>query len=212
MSEAAVLERRQKQGWAAPGGFHDFFVGILKIVLPASIGVLLAYLAISPLQRSRDFSFLLDKNKVDVAKERMRVQSARYRGQDGKGRPFTIDAASAVQATSSDPIVDIMGMSAELRLESGPATIKAQKGRYDMDAEKVDVLGPILFTAADGYRLQTRDVAVDLNARTLRSRGRVDGRMPLGNFSADRMVADLPGKEVVLSGNARLHIKQGAIR
>ena len=212
MSEAAITERKVKQRWAAPGGAHDFLVRILKVVLPASIGVLLAYLAISPLQRDQEFSFILDKNKVDVAKERMRVQSARYQGQDDKGRPFTIDAASAVQATSSDPIVDIMGMAARIGLESGPATIRAEKGRYDMDAEKVDVLGPILFTAADGYRLETRDVGVDLNARRLESRGRVEGRMPLGSFTADRLIADLPEKQVVLTGRARLHIKQGGLR
>ncbi len=212
MSEAAVAERLRKQGWAAPGGVHDFIVRILKIALPTSIGVLLAYLALAPLQKGPEISFILDKSKVDVAKERMRVQSAQYQGLDNQGRLFRIDAASAVQANSRDPIVDVLGMGAEIALQSGPATIRAEKGRYDMEAEKVDVIGPILFTAADGYRLQTRDVAVDLNARRMQSRGRVEGQMPLGGFSANRMVADLPQKAVVLTGNARLHIRQGAIR
>ena len=212
MSEAAVQERQRKQGWAAPGGIHDFIVRFLKVALPASIGVLLAYLALAPLQKGQEISFILDKSKVDVAKERMRVQAARYRGLDDKGRLFTLDAASAVQASSSDPIVDITGMAARIGLESGPATIRADKGRYNMEAERVDVVGPILFQGSDGYRLQTRDVAVDLNTRRLESRGRVQGRMPLGNFSADKMVADLPEKEVVLAGNVRLHIRQGAIR
>ena len=121
MSEAAVRERIRKQGWAAPGGLHDFLVRFLKIALPMSICVLLAFLAVAPLQKRQDFSFILDKNKVDVAKERMRVQPARYQGQDNLGRTFTIDAESAVQATSRDPIVEIMGMSAEIGLESGPA-------------------------------------------------------------------------------------------
>jgi lipopolysaccharide export system protein LptC len=174
--------------------------------------MLLAYLALAPLQKGPEISFILDKTKVDVARERMRVQSARYMGQDNLGRPFTIDAASAVQATSRDPIVDITGMSAELRLDRGPATITAEKGRYDMEAERVDVVGPIMFTAADGYRLRTRDVAVDLQERRLQSRGRVDGTMPLGRFSADRMTADLPSREVTLSGRARLHIVQGGLR
>jgi lipopolysaccharide export system protein LptC len=212
MSEAAVKDRVRKQGWAAPGGLHDFLVRILKVLLPTGIGVLLAYLALAPLQKGRDISFILDKNKVDVAKERMRVQSARYRGQDNEGRPFTIDASSAVQATSQDPIVEILGMSAEIGLESGPATLRAERGRYDIEAQKVDVIGPILFTGADGYSLRTRDVAVDLNTRSLESRGRVEGTMPLGRFSADKLEASLPQKKVVLNGRARLHIKQGAIR
>jgi lipopolysaccharide export system protein LptC len=55
-------------------------------------------------------------------------------------------------------------------------------------------------------------VGVDLKTRRLESRGRVEGRMPLGRFSADRMSADLPDKQVVLSGNARLRIEQGGLR
>jgi lipopolysaccharide export system protein LptC len=212
MSEAAVAERLRKQSWAAPGGLHDFIVRILKVVLPSSIGVLLAYLALAPLQKGPEISFILDKRKVDVAKERMRVQSAQYRGQDNLGRLFTLDAASAVQANSQDPIVDIAGMAARIMLESGPASIRADKGRYDMEAEKVDVTGPIIVTAADGYRLQTRDVEVDLNSRSLESRGRVQGQMPLGRFEADRLRADLPEKQIVLNGNARLHIVQGGLR
>jgi len=212
MSDARAKERVRQQRWAAPGGSHDLLMRLLKIVLPSAIGVLLAYLALAPLQKSRDVSFILDKNKVDVARERMRVESARYRGQDDKGRPFTIDASSAVQATSQDPIVEIMGMSAEIGLESGPATLRAERGRYDMEAQKVDIFGPIQLTGADGYLLQTRDVAANLNSQELQSRGAVEGTMPLGRFEAGKLEADLRERKVVLSGRARLHIKQGAIR
>ena len=212
MSEAAAKERVRKQGWAAPGGLHDALMRFLKIVLPTSIGVLLAYLAMAPLQKGRDISFILDKNKVDVARERMRVESARDRGQDNQGRPFTIDASSAVQETSQDPIVEILGMSAEIGLDNGPATLRADRGRYDMEAQTVDIVGPIQFTAADGYRLSTSNVTVDLNEQELESQGAVQGQMPLGRFSAGKLEADLPERRVVLSGRARLHIRQGGLR
>ena len=153
-----------------------------------------------------------DLPEVALAKERMRVQTALYRGQDDRGRPFTIEARSAVQATSRDPIVDVLGMSARIGLESGPATIRADKGRYNLETETENVIGPILLTAADGYRLETSDVAVDLNSRTIVSDDRVEGRMPLGRFSANRLVADISDRTVTLSGNARLHIVQGGIR
>ena len=253
MAEAADQEARVKRSWAAPGGLHDALIKLLKIVLPAGVGVLLAYLLLSPLSKNREISFLLDKNKVDVAGERLKVQSAQYRGLDNQGRPFTIDADRALQATSREPVVDIAGerlkvqaaqyrgldnqgrpftidaekalqatsrepvvdidgMAASILLADGPARIAAPKGRYDMDAQKVDVLGPILITAADGYRLQTRDVELDLNKHSLSSDKGVEGKMPLGRFSADQMQADLPSRRVVLSGRARLHIVQGALR
>jgi len=212
MSDSAEQQPVVKRSWAAPGGLHDVLVKALKILLPAAVGVLLAYLLLSPLSKDREISFLLDKNKVDVAGERLKVQSAQYRGQDNKGRPFTIDAARALQATSKEPVVDIDGMSAGILLADGPAKIQAPKARYDMDAQKVDVLGPILITAADGYRLETRDVAVDLNKHAVASDRGVEGRMPLGRFTAGEMQADLPSRTVVLTGRARLHIVQGGLR
>jgi lipopolysaccharide export system protein LptC len=212
MSELALRERLRKQGWAAPGGAHDQLIRLLKIGLPVVIGLLMAYLAMAPLARTEDISFILDKNKVEVAKERMRIQAASYRGEDNKGRPFTIAAQSAVQSTSHDPTVDIRGMAAEILLDEGPAMLRAQTGRYNLQNETVEVIGPILFTGPEDYRLLTRDVVADLNARTLESHNRVEGTMRLGNFSADKLQASLADRTVTLTGNARLHIVQRSLR
>jgi lipopolysaccharide export system protein LptC len=212
MSELAEGRRAAKRGWASPGGLHDWLMRFLKIALPALVGLMLAYLLLSPLSKEKEVSFLLDKNKVDTARERLKTQKAEYRGLDDKGRPFSIQAAQAVQAKSSEPVIDIGGMAARIQLEDGPARITADKARYDMDSQKVDVLGPILFTAADGYRLETRDVALDLNKHVAVSGGGVEGEMRLGRFTAGGMTVDLPQRKVVLTGRPRLHIKQGAIR
>jgi lipopolysaccharide export system protein LptC len=212
MSELADRERLQKRRWAAPGRSHDRLINGLKLALPALIGVLLAFLFFSPLEEKQEVSFLLDKNKVEHAEERMRVQSAQYRGQDNRGRPFVLSARSALQQSSAVPVVDVRDMSAQILLDDGPARLAARQARYDMSSDRVNVIGPILFTAADGYRILTRDVVVDLRQRELESRGAVQGRMPLGNFSAGQLQVDLPERRVVLSGRARLHIVQGAAR
>jgi lipopolysaccharide export system protein LptC len=209
MSELAERNRRFRRGWAAPGGVHDKLIRGMKIALPAAIGVVLAFLAFSPLEEKQEVSFLLDKNKVEHAEERMRVEAAQYRGLDARGRPFVLVARSALQRSSADPVVDISDMAAQIMLDEGPARLRARRGRYDMETDMVDVVGPLLFTAADGYRIATSDVTVDLRARSLASRGRVDGTMPLGRFSADRLEVDLPERRAVLTGRARLHIVQG---
>jgi len=110
------------------------------------------------------------------------------------------------------PVVKLSDLSATIALVDGPAMLRADSGRYDMDREIVNIDGPILFTSADGYRLSTRDVAVGLKTRKLASGGPVEGRMPLGNFSAERITADLDSRTVTLEGRARLHIVQGAVR
>ena len=80
------------------------------------------------------------------------------------------------------------------------------------DLEIVRVPGALQFQSADGYRMDTSAVGVDLKARTIISDGAVTGQMPLGTFSAGSMRADLNARTVALTGRARLRIVQGAVR
>jgi lipopolysaccharide export system protein LptC len=198
--------RSARQRWAAPGGRQDRIVTLLNTGLPIGIGVLAAFLVLAPLTAANEVSFVLDKNKVEVAKERLKLQAATYRGQDDKGQAFALNAGTAVQQSSSVPIVQINGMTADLALDDGPATLRADKGRYDLNTEQMKVDGPIAFRAANGYRLDTSDATIDLKTKTMRSGGKVTGTVPQGNFSANALTADLAGRTVRLSGNARLRI------
>ncbi len=212
MSEAAIRERVVKQRWAVPGSAHDSIVRWSKILLPSAVGVLIAVLMLAPLDKHGDVSFILDKKKVENAPERMRVEIARYVGADDKGQKFEITANRAIQHSSEVPVVDIEGMFARLALANGPLMILANQGRYDLDSQKVDVNGPVRVVGPDGYRLETRDVRVDLKSRQLASAGPVAGQMRLGQFQAGNLQADLGSRTVVLGGGARLKIVQGAVR
>lgn len=206
MSDIARQERTRRQRRAAPGSAHDRLIAFLMVALPIGIGVLAAFLVMAPLFMRGDTSFVLDKNKVDVAQERMRLRAAEYRGQDAKGQPFVLDAGSAVQKSSAEPVVQLQALAAGIRLPDGPARLTAPRGRYDMRSEQVDVLGPIQFRAANGYSLDTTNATVDLKTRRLRSGSAVTGTTSMGNFSGDRLDADLEARTVRLTGNARLRI------
>ncbi|MGN5375254.1 LPS export ABC transporter periplasmic protein LptC [Sphingomonas hankookensis] len=206
MSEIARQERTRRQRRAAPGSAQDRLIALLTVALPIAIGVLAAFLVLAPLFMRGDTSFVLDKNKVDVAQERMRLRAAEYRGQDARGQPFVIDAGSAVQKSSAEPVVQMQELAAGIRLADGPARLTAPRGRYDMRSEQVDVLGPIRFRAANGYALDTTDATVDLKTRRLRSGSAVTGTTSMGDFSGDRLDADLEERTVRLTGNARLRI------
>ena len=212
MSEAALRERADKQRWAVPGSAHDRLVRWSKVALPSAVGVLIAVLMLAPLDKRGDVSFILDKKKVESAPERMRVETARYVGADNKGQKFEITAQHAIQRSSDVPVVDIDGMFARLALFNGPLMIAANQGQYDLDTQQVEVSGPVRVVGPDGYRLETRDVKVDLKGRQLTSSGPVSGQMRLGQFQAGRLHADLGERKVVLDGGARLKIVQGTVR
>jgi lipopolysaccharide export system protein LptC len=103
-------------------------------------------------------------------------------------------------------------MSARLNLERGPLVIGANEGRYNLDLQKLMIDGPVKVVGADGYRLATRDVTVDLKQRQMASAGPVAGAMRLGQFQAGQLHADLGDRTVVLDHGARLKIVQGAVR
>ena len=211
MSEAATRERAFRQTWAVPGSSHDQLVRFAKVALPSAVGALIAILAFAPLDKEGDASFILDKKKVESAPERMRVEAPRYVGEDNRGQKFYIEAASAVQQRSDVPIVDISGMMARLGMSQGPLTILANLARYDLDGQKIAIKGPVRVIGPDGYRIETRDVTVDLKERRLASAGPVSGAMRLGQFRAASISADLGERTVTLRG-ARLKIVQRAVR
>ena len=212
MADPIDQEATNKPRWAEPGSGHDQLVRLTKIALPSAVGILIAVLALAPLQKKGDVSFILDKKKVQSAPEAMRVEAAHYTGTDEKGQQFVMTANRAIQPSADTPIVDIRGMFAKLDQTKGPMLIAADKGRYNLDTQRVAIDGPVKVTGSDGFRLNTSNVVVDLSKQQLASQGPAEGGTSLGAFRADHISADLTNHRVVLEGGARLKIVQGAVR
>lgn len=212
MTQQADIIRDKRRHMATPGGAHDRLVRFLVLTLPVAIGVLFALMILAPLSPRGEISFLLDRDKVQVTPNRISVNKAMYRGADEEGRPFSIMAGNAVQKSRKLRQIEMEDLTARISLADGPAELSARAGVYDLDAERVTIPGAVDFTAADGYRMIARDVAIDLTERRLVGAGRVEGRIQAGTFSADRLEADLQARTVSLIGNARLRMQPGSIR
>jgi lipopolysaccharide export system protein LptC len=212
MSKSADLIRGKRRAFAKPGGFHDRLIRSLATALPALIGAITAVMVLSPLSPRGEVSFLLDRNKVAVAKQRVRVSGARYRGSDNQGRSFTVAAGSAVQTSAQDPIVRMNDMAATLMLSDGEARIDAPDGAYDINSDMVHVDGPVQVSTAGGYRMSASNVSIDLKRRRVIGAGGINGAVPTGTFSANRIEADLAERRVALQGNARLRMVPGQLR
>lgn len=210
-SQAKEL-RSRRQHFAAPGGTHDKVVQFLSRALPMVVGVIAALMVITPLSPRGEVSFLLDRNKVAMIDERLNVENAMYRGEDDLGRPFSLTAGEAVQRSSREGIVRMSDLVARIVLPDGPARISAQAGAYNIDNEVISVIGPLRMTAADGYSMVANDVSVDLTTKKMVGSGGVEGAVPAGTFSADRIEADLSERKVSLIGHARLSMRPGELR
>ncbi len=211
-TDEAKQLRSKRQHFAAPGGSHDKLVRFLAFVLPVGVGVVAAFMVITPLSPRGEISFLLDRNEVAVINERLRVDNALYRGQDAKGRPFSLTADEAVQRSSVEGIVRMDDLVARMLMDEGPARVEAPGGRYDINEEIVSVNGTMRMVAADGYRMRASGVSLDLGEKTLEGAGGVEGAIPAGTFRADRLDADLEERRITLTGNAQLRMVPGKLR
>lgn len=212
MSSNAQQIRDRRRHFAAPGGSHDRLVGWLGKLLPAGIGVVAAIMILVPLSPRGEVSFLLDRKKVAITNERLRADDAAYRGKDNDDRDFTVTAGTAVQQTAATPIVQMIGLKAQMNLNDGPANLVAPSGAYNYDTDQIAVHGPVNFSAPDGYRMTTRNVQIDVKTKTAVGAGGVNGTVPTGTFSANSMHADLENRTVILDGKAHLRMTPGQMR
>lgn len=211
MTAQADQIRDRRRAFAAPGGSLDRIVRWLAVGLPALVGVVAALMIVTPLGPRGEVSFLLDRNKVAIAPNRLQLNNAVYRGEDAEGRPFSLSAGEAVQHSASVPVVRMRDLVARILLSEGPALLTAELGSYNYDTEQVAVDSEVNFTAADGYRMTARGVSIDLDKKTVVGTGGVEGAVPAGTFSADTVHADLDARTVALQGHARLHMVPGKV-
>lgn len=211
-ARAEALRQSQlhaRQLAAAPGGAQDRVIRLLHTVLPAAVGAVLAAMIITPMFPRSEVSFLLDRTKVAITQDRFQVSGAMYRGDDDRGRPFTLTAGSAVQHSASEPLVTLRDLVARLQLTDGPGEVTAGAGTYDLHLDRVFLDGPVQFQTGNGYKMITSAVTVDLKSRRATGAGGVSGQTPTGSFSADRITTDLSERTIALEGRARLHMTQG---
>ena len=199
-----LLTRRQRA--ALPGSGHDRVMGLLKLALPAAAIAVLLTIVIWPLTKVQEFSFLLAKDKVAMATERLRLDKAVYRGETARGEAFVISAGSAVQRSSAQPVVELSDMKARLAMADGPAIVIAPSGRYFLDSDKLQISGPVTLDSAAGYSLDSATVDIDLNSRKVSTTEPVTGKLPIGTFRAGNFNADIQGRKLVMAGGVHLRI------
>ena len=212
MSQQADQIRDRRRAFALPGSPLDKAIKLLAVGLPALVGAVAAAMLIAPLSPRGEVSFLLDRNKVATAEDRLRVDEAMYRGRDDEGRAFSLTAGEAVQQSAEVPVVELHDLTARMQLTEGPAALLAPAGRYNIESQLVTVDGMVRFATSDGYRMQVRNVAIDLPHKTLVGSGGVEGAVPAGSFSANAIHGDLDARVIALVGNARLRMVPGQLR
>lgn len=189
-SRGAIARRRFAVTWA-------------KRLLPVLALALLSAIALWPeFQRAEETGRLAYRRATSGQPEGAAVIDARYRGVDENGRPFTVTATRADQATEERILLD--DPKADLTLESGQwVMVEAEKGVYVQRVDHLDLSGGVVIWHDNGTTLRTPAAAVDLKAGAAAGNERVEAQGPFGTLESEGFMLMDKGAVIEFTGNAR---------
>jgi lipopolysaccharide export system protein LptC len=193
---------------------HTRVVGWLKVALPLAALAILSTLFL--VARRIDPEAALPYAEVDVedlARE-PRMTAPTYAGTTEDGAALTLSAAEARPESASGPAT-----AAAMRLDlttpdGGQTSLLAITAVLDEKARQVLLSGGVTIATSTGYRLETAEVAANLDRSGLESRSEVRATGPAGEIRADGMSLrqdnQTPGAYVlVFKGAVRLVYQPG---
>jgi lipopolysaccharide export system protein LptC len=190
---------------------HSRVVAAMRLVLPGLAAILLAVLALWSrfgLDGSRLMLSLtsLGPHRIDS----LTMSSPRFNGIDEKKRPFSVSADRATQLDQSTQLIGLAAPQADITLENGAwVALTADSGRYQRQAQLLDLLGAVNLFHDEGYELHTHDMHVDLGSGRAVGHQPVRGQGPAGELAAQGLELSNGGKRILLTGHAHLHFYSG---
>jgi len=167
---------------------HSRLVAWLKIALPMLALAILSTLFL--VSHRIDPAQTIPYAEVDVeglAREQ-RVGSPSYAGMTADGATVSFMADSARPALDGGRMTAVKPR-ARIDLPTGRSiTVAAAEGYLDRKDNQAGLSGGTVVTTSDGYRVKTDSATAWLDRTRLETAGAVQGRGPMGELTAGRMV------------------------
>lgn len=187
---------------------HTRVVGWLKVTLPLAALAILSTLFL--LSDRIDPEDALPYAEVDVEKlaREPRMTAPTYAGTTSDGAALSLTAAEARPATDGAP-AKAAGLRLELTTPDGSRTeLLAATAVMNETTGQLVLSGGVTMTTSTGYRLETAEVAAELDRSSLESRAPVTATGPAGDIRADKMVLS----QDIQTPSAYLLVFKGGVR
>jgi len=185
-------------------------VRLLKYLLPVAALALLSIIVLWPeFEEAGENARLSFRRMSRITPDSARVVDPRYQGVDDEGRPFNVTAFTAVQQGGTN-VVDLDAPRGDqTQTGGGWLLVESRTGRYDRDANILDMWGDVTIWRDDGTLIETQEARVDVKG------GHAEGDRPIaaqgsfGTVTGDGFRLRDRGAVVVFTGNARAVLEGG---
>lgn len=188
------------------GNGYSFFVGTLKVVLPAVLAAMILLILAWPRIAPEDSGFRMgiDDLGPDDA-DTLTMVNPRYQGRDEQNRPFTVTAQEAQQARSSPGAVALERPQADITLkDDGWLALEAREGHYQREAQHLSLSRNVSLFHDHGFEMHTEKAEIDLKAGRAESDTAVTGQGPTGTIAAEGFRVEDKGERIFFTGKSRL--------
>lgn len=185
---------------------YSRFVRLMKYALPVIAGIVVVLVVIWPELKSQPDQFQIGISDLNVETAGgQRVIDARFTGVDGNNRPFSVTAATAIQAPGSKERVDLAEPKADVTLQAESwVAITSPTGVYWRDQEILDLTGGVELFHDEGYEFQTEVARIEFKSGNASGDQPVAGRGPFGTINSQGFRILQNGDRILFTGKARM--------
>jgi lipopolysaccharide export system protein LptC len=189
---------------------HSRLVRILRIAVPAAVGLALAsIIGISIFNPFHDAALKLpvDMEGLNVSGTKVTMESPHLSGYTQDQRPYELWAKSAVQDLTDPDHVELRTLRAKVLMEDqSTVTLDARTGMLDNKQQTLDLHKDIFLQTSTGYEARLSQAFVDMGKGTVNSDEHVDVKLTNGTLSSDRLRIAGGGEVVRFEGNVVMHL------
>jgi lipopolysaccharide export system protein LptC len=185
------VERRTASVRARGGAFgaadrHSRLVRTLKIAVPslALLGAL-GFVGLSLFNPFARPDVKVDVGKLNVSGDRLTMELPRLTGFNKRHEAYNVTAKTATQKLTAPGLIDLSDLEAVISMpDNGKATLKAVNGKFDSNAELLQLHDKVTVSSTRGYSADLDAAVVDFKAGTVKSDDPVKVRLDSGMVNA----------------------------
>jgi len=169
---------------------HSRMVRILRIAVPASVGLVLVVVMLitylNPLRMLAKLPINLDNLVVSGTKVTM--EQPRLSGFTSDARAYELTADTAAQDMTKPDIVELRNIRAKVEMQDKSSMeLRAVTGIYDAKGEMLKLDRNIEIDSSTGYQGRMREALIDIRKGNVVSEQPVEVRMLQGTLNANRL-------------------------
>jgi lipopolysaccharide export system protein LptC len=190
---------------------HSRMVRILRVAVPAAVGVSMATIILVSLYNP--FRMLLPKLPLDmgnlvVSGTKITMESPHLSGYTATDRrPYEVWAKTATQDVNDPDHLELRTLRAKvLNEDQTTVTLDAREGLMNTKDQLLDLHHDIFLQTSTGYEARLEQAFVDMGKGTVSSDDHVDVKLTNGTLSSDRLRITGGGEVVRFEGNVVMHL------